>query len=129
MFKFRARAENGEVLEGEVQALDSAQALIEVRWLDLTVRAEMYGLRSGLVSNSHAQRSLRPPIKLHGEGGCSEPLEVVRHRFEPPELPGMTALSLKKLLVQALADDQHESTIDPFGNEGAGLSAADELPQ
>ncbi len=33
MFKFKARAENGEVLEGEVQALDSAQTLIEVRWL------------------------------------------------------------------------------------------------
>jgi hypothetical protein len=89
----------------------------------------MYGLRCGLVFSSHAQRSFRPPIKLHGEGGYSEPLEVVRHRLEPPELPGMAALSLKELLIQALADDQHESAIDPFGNEGAGLSAADELPQ
>ena len=33
MFSFKAKAESGEVLEGEVQALYFVQALIEVRWL------------------------------------------------------------------------------------------------
>ncbi len=31
---------------------------------------EIYGLRGGLVRNSHVQRILRPPIEFHGERGC-----------------------------------------------------------
>lgn len=33
MFRFKARAESGEIVEGEIQALSAVEAMIEVRWL------------------------------------------------------------------------------------------------
>jgi hypothetical protein len=33
MFRYKAKAESGEIFEGEVQALGAVEAMIEVRWL------------------------------------------------------------------------------------------------
>ena len=33
MFRFKAKAESGDIVEGEVQAQSADEAVIEVRWL------------------------------------------------------------------------------------------------